>query len=305
MTFTGSLTRRTALLGLAGAGIALALLWFRGGDKGNALINPELQQTFEHRIVLSPSAVLEIRNANGEISIHAGTEADALVRVRRVVTVREVSRLRPGTWFGSAPLPPQTAREELLGLRAEPVVHGDRTVLETTRQPGNDRFNVVFHYDVRLPEGRGLLVRNGNGTVHLAGLTGDVDVRAENGTIRIDAVRGEVIARTLNGGIHAREIDGPLTAEAVNGPILLDAHTMDTIHPIQCRSQNGPIRVHVGDEASFEMNASTVNGRVLTRLRVAGERTGAALRNLAGSVGDGGPLFDLHTLNGSVYVNAR
>lgn len=305
MSISATQTTRLAVLLLAILGIGLVFWWTAGAQGPASSPDAEFDRTFDHRIELQDSDVLDLRNASGDVSIVSTQGSEARIRVRREVRVAPASLLDFRAWFSDeVDLAPEV-RDEILSMIPEPVALDGRVGFDTTDHPSTERVSVSFHYDVHLPLGRSLLIRNGNGSVELAGLDGEIDVVAENGSVKIDAVRGPVRAQTLNGGIFARQIDGPLTAEALNGPILLDAHTMETIHPIQCRSQNGPIRIHVDDDASFEMNASTVNGRVLTRLQIAGERTGAALRSLAGNVGDGGPLFDLHTLNGSVYVNAR
>jgi len=74
-------------------------------------------------------------------------------------------------------------------------------------------------------------------------------------------------------------------------------------HAIRCETDNGAIKLILPRAASFDLAAVTSNGYVKTRLEVDGEVPNGAVRSVAGTIGVGGPLVELRTLNGSIYLD--
>lgn len=144
---------------------------------------------------------------------------------------------------------------------------------------GNDT-KVTFH--VRVPADVRFHGRTVNGKVEAQGLTSDMLATTVNGSIDIETA-GYAEARTVNGSIEA-------VIGAVN-PVGLSFSTV-----------NGSIDLDVPDDVDADVRAVWVNGRIETDLPFSLEGR-VSRRSARGSLGAGGPLLELKTVNGSVRIH--
>ncbi|HSG46330.1 MAG TPA: hypothetical protein VLA43_00820, partial [Longimicrobiales bacterium] len=143
------------------------------------------------------------------------------------------------------------------------------------------RNDVSVEWEVRVPRGVLFTGRTVNGDVDATGLTEAVDVATVNGSITI-GTDGFATARTVNGSIDAR-MAGALRSDV----------SFETV--------NGSIELDVQDGMGAEVDASWLNGGLETEIpfQVQG-RIGR--RSAHGTLGGGGPIMRLRTVNGSIRI---
>ena len=112
------------------------------------------------------------------------------------------------------------------------------------------------------------------GDVGLRSVSGDLDVQGVGGTVRTNAVSGDL---TISGGDPDE-----LTARAVSGDITLD---LDGVPDVDCTTVSGDVAVRLPADASLEVDAVTVSGRLESSYP---DPLDAGKRRLRGSIGAGG-----------------
>lgn len=146
----------------------------------------------------------------------------------------------------------------------------------------DDTDNVAVHFLVRVPASIKFEGRMVNGDVSATGLVADAEVSTVNGNVEV-STRGLAEASSVNGNV-----------EATLG-------SSDWSGPVEFSSVNGRVTVTLPANASADVRASTVNGDIETDfpLTVTG-RFGP--RNMRGTIGSGGPLLTLSSVNGGVAL---
>ncbi|MGP8244829.1 MAG: DUF4097 family beta strand repeat-containing protein [Bryobacteraceae bacterium] len=159
-----------------------------------------------------------------------------------------------------------------------------------------------------------------NGGIHALDLKGDLGVETTNGPVELDLIEGAVHAHTSNGHIHADRLRGGLDATTSNGGIRATVEraggevraettngTIDLTLPagfrsdVRAHTSNSSITLHLPADIDARVDAHTTNGSISSdfEFRVQGE---ISKNRLVGTIGSGGPLFDLSTVNGSIRL---
>jgi DUF4097 and DUF4098 domain-containing protein YvlB len=142
--------------------------------------------------------------------------------------------------------------------------------------------DVSVRFAVKVPAGVRFVGRTVNGGIEATGLKADAEATTVNGGVELDST-GTARAETVNGGITARlgraDWDGTLKLQTVNGGI-------DVTMP---------------EGLSADVKCSTVNGDISTDfpLTVRGK---IARRKLEGTIGSGGRLLEMTTVNGGIEL---
>ena len=142
--------------------------------------------------------------------------------------------------------------------------------------------DVNVEFRVKVPAGVRFVGRTVNGGIEASGIKADAEAHTVNGGVELDAT-GAARAETVNGGISARlgraDWEGTLRLKTVNGGI-------DVVLP---------------EGLSAEVKASTVNGDIQTDfpLTVTGR---ISRRKLQGTIGSGGRLLEMETVNGGIEL---
>ncbi len=152
----------------------------------------------------------------------------------------------------------------------------------------NTRDNdVEVHFTVRVPRGVGFAPRTVNGDVEVSDLDGDVEASTVNGSIEL-STSGRAQAQTVNGSIRA------------------SAGRSDWESDAEFRTVNGSITVTLPASTAANVKAETVNGEIETDFALTmngGVRlTGRRIRRLSGTIGGGGHVLELETVNGSIHL---
>ncbi len=281
-------------IGVAGfAGLALVVApRVVGGAAGTGAERVVTQVDFP----LAPGMVLQILNTSGRIAV-SECEGD---EARLTITCESTPR---GSAVGRMLLR-WSAGPAMHAAAVEPSVRKyDRGVqVSTLGIAPADGEAVSYHFDVKLPRGRNLDVSNGNGTICVAGIEGDLAARSDNGDVRCEDVMGNVSARVRNGGVFCRYISGAIDVSTANGAIELDAIPAQH-YPVRAFTSNGAIKFRAPDMA-LRLRATTENGRVVSETSAVGADQQQTLHVLDMNGGSETAEVELHALNGNIYVDA-
>lgn len=167
-------------------------------------------------------------------------------------------------------------------------------------------------------------LKTSNGPLRLWGLTGDVEATTSNGPVEVTEFSGAAVLKTSNGRIRAEGIRGNFSADTSNGPIDVTIEELDAGrslrldtsnssinlnmakyngNPVIADTSNGSINVRLPAAINAEVQAKTTNGSITSDFEVS-TKTISKTR-LEGRLGNGGPLFDLSTSNGSIRLLKR
>lgn len=121
-----------------------------------------------------------------------------------------------------------------------------------------------------------------------------------NGGLEIQGVDAAVDANTVNGSITARSNGGPVRARTVNGSLDIRTSALGT-GTVEYETVNGQINLEIPDNSSADVELKTVNGGISTDfpLTIEGRFNN---RRVRGSIGKGGQLLRLTTVNGSIHL---
>ena len=124
--------------------------------------------------------------------------------------------------------------------------------------------------------------------------------RTVNGGISARGIQADAEAHTVNGGVEV-EAAGTARAETVNGGITARFGRADWEGALKLKTVNGGIHVYLPASAAVDVKAGTVNGDIETDfpLTVKGK---IGRRRLEGSIGGGGPLLEMETVNGGIEL---
>ena len=124
--------------------------------------------------------------------------------------------------------------------------------------------------------------------------------RTVNGGIDASGIKADAEAETVNGGVDI-EATGTARAETVNGGINARFGRSDWNGTMKLATVNGGIDVSIPEGLNADVKASTVNGDISTDFPIT--VTGKfGKRKLNGTVGSGGRLLEMNTVNGGIEL---
>ena len=165
------------------------------------------------------------------------------------------------------------------------------------------RANVRVDFEIRVPEGVILdEVETTNGGIDVSGRFVRADLGSTNGTITVEGGSGELEASTTNGDVRIRRFDGRIAADTTNGNIRIE----DVVFKdgLEADTTNGSITlVLVSPETvNADLDASVTNGHITVDFPVTLKALRQSKRHVEAKIGQGGPLIELHTTNGSISL---
>lgn len=157
----------------------------------------------------------------------------------------------------------------------------------------------VASLEVFVPRNTTLHVSSGDGSLHLDGVSGDLDLRTGDGSIEVNAARGQLRANTGDGSIKIADFDGNVDARTGDGSISLDGR----FSALAARTGDGSISLAVPANSDFtiETDAEDVDNSGLTVV----EDVATSKRMRRWKVGRGGNVFLLSTGDGRVALRPR
>ncbi len=268
--------------------------------------------------------VVELANMSGDVTVTGGSGSEGRILAHRKAGGRNEAEARA-----------------LVGqVRIEVEQHPQRVVI---RALPADRANAYrIDYEITLPQGVGVDVRNASGSVSVEGVGGDVRVAAMSGDIkgqRLSRVRsmktmsgditignstleGEADLQTVSGDVVASSLKArALTLGSVSGNVRVDGASCERLTArtvsgditfaspavaggrYEMKSHAGSINVATGARsAGFSYEAQTFKGSI--RAEPGREPAGSgAGRRASGQVGDGSAYFELTSFDGDIVID--
>jgi len=225
---------------------------------------------------LAAGDLLEIKGINGDITVGLAPGGDVVVTAeahgRRsdpaLVRIERVEHAGGLTFCAVYP-----SRE---GERANECAPGEGGRMSTSN---ND---VSVDFEVLLPAGVDFVGRTINGEIEAIGLESDV------------------LAVTVNGDVEV-STTGFAEAQTVNGSIEASMGALEIVSGASFTTVNGSIDLDLADEVDADVEASWLNGDFESDLPFMLQGR-VQRRSAHGTLGDGGPMLELETVNGSIHI---
>ena len=178
---------------------------------------------------------------------------------------------------------PTAAEAEALGKQVRIETSGAK--IYATGPEGIKDHMWVVSYEVFVPRRVDLSLETHNGGISIADVNGKIDFTALNGGVVLKRVGGAVRGSTTNGGLMI-ELNGDRW----------DGESLDI------STTNGGVIMSVPENYSARVETGTVNGSVNTDFPVTSQGSGRMSKQIALTLGSGGPTVRAMTTNGGVSL---
>jgi hypothetical protein len=167
------------------------------------------------------------------------------------------------------------------------AIEGDRIVIRTDCNHLLSAFCDV-DYTLEVPQDLDVVVRSGNGTATITGMTGAIEASTGNGSVEVAGAVGDLRLESDNGSVEATEISSP-TVHATTGNGGIELTFRDPPRDVEASSGNGSVEIVLPDlpDVAYRVDSATGHGSETIRVRTdpASDR-----------------VIDVSTGNGSVTV---
>jgi Putative adhesin len=163
----------------------------------------------------------------------------------------------------------------------------------------SSRVEIVIH----MPHEGRVDLRTGDGSIHLAGLKGEMNVTSGDGGQDIANVDGILRARTGDGHISARGRFDELHLRSGDGRIEAIAEKESKVaSEWELQAGDGSVTLRIPDKLAANLDLATHDGHLDVDMPVT--VSGGRLRenNIRGTLNGGGNLLTIHTGDGSIHV---
>jgi DUF4097 and DUF4098 domain-containing protein YvlB len=204
-------------------------------------------------------------------------------------------------------------------VQSPPIVQDGNTV-RIGEVASHDLYNnITIDYDITAPSavalnlrsgsgdvttdhlGRYLSATSGSGNVRAHGVSGPAELASGSGDLEIDELAaGDIKAKTGSGNIHIRGLNGGLNARAGSGDITADGHLTSAA---SLSSGSGNVKLHLGPDAHFNLEASTGSGDIRVHFPNAPEQSEHSRHHVTGPVNGGGAPLEVRTGSGNVEID--
>ena len=328
---TGTWTK-SLLTGLCAAALATAA-WAAPGSGAEG--------SFDRTLKVSGPVSLDVRTGSGNIRVHQGDSSNVVIHAEirsgrggwggdsdAESRIREIEKNPPIEQDGSTIHVGRTHDSELYRnisisyeirtpaqsqLEAQ-TGSGDLTatgiLLEVTGHTGSGNIRVedtggrvdltAGSGDVHLQNARGgARLSTGSGNVTVENVSGGVNASSGSGTVRLEMNgAGDVEASTGSGNIVLRGANGAVRAHTGSGDVEAHGEQRGEWH---LRTGSGNLRVELPPGVGFELDAHSGSGTIQTEREIAVQGT-LSRRDIHGKAGGGGPLLELRTSSGNIYL---
>ena len=217
---------------------------------------------------------------------------------------------------------------KLSDYRLEESQSGDQVHFLFKEKPQIGVIHVNFHrtakVTVETPADLALEARTSDGSLHLAGLNGELGLTTSDGNVTADHISGKLHIKSSDGHVNitnstgtieARTSDGSLTVDGVFSALTL--HTSDGHLDVSLRegsklseassiqASDGPVTVKLPQGFAADLDIHTSDGHVDCTLPITMDHydsKGGGGHNLHGRLNGGGSPLTIHTSDGNVKI---
>lgn len=271
-----------------------------------ALALPASAGRVERRFPVETRPVVTVRNFNGTLTVKSWKQNEILV-----VAEHTSDRVEVDT--------------EKTGNRIEITTHA----LEQGLQPAELRTD----YQITVPEETELQVRTDSGNVLVERVFGDLSFDTVAANLELQEVAGYLMVKTIGGSLVCVRCAGRIEFSSISGsaqllqPVSSNVRVQTTSGSIffdgdflrgglyVLKSSNGPIEVRFSEGDSFELNATSLSGRVINEASLKPrqhQRTaplpsfgGRGNTILSGTFNEGYAKVELTSFSGTITIRRR
>ena len=201
--------------------------------------------TWSHDESLVSGRTLILRNVWGDVRFSASADG----------TMRATARIRA---WGRDGAEAEATRNAILITTTD---EGDAHVITVSTPDWNILRRFRADFEIQVPAGVRVQVRQARGDVHATGLGADVDVQTHSGDVSVRDLTGSVTAETSHGDFTAVQISGDVHVQSRHGDVALtsiggradgqlvhgDIHAHGVDGDVSFRTMHGDVRLdHVG-----------------------------------------------------------
>ena len=261
--------------------------------------------SFDRTLSVSAQPDLYVASGSGTVKIVPGSDSQIHIK----------AHLHPGWNVGG------DVEERMKRIAANPPIEQSGNTIHVGDVSREDRelYNKIsIDYEVTAPTasalnlrtgsgdievdnlGRFLKADTGSGSVRAHGVAGPADLRSGSGDIELQqqSPAGDVKASTGSGSIRINGLSGALIAKTGSGDIEANGALTG---PANLQSGSGSIRLHLGREARFSLDASTGSGSI--RVAQTGSHDSDEKHHVFTSANGGGPTLKASTGSGDIEIN--
>lgn len=237
-----------------------------------------------------------LSSVNGPVSIEPSNDNQVHVRAQKIVTRGDVTDVafQVVESGGDVRICALWRRDTC----DEDGLHSRRNDDDEDR---NDRRDVRVRFTVRVPAGVRVSAGTVNGEMRVRDVSSDVKASTVNGLVEVRNVGGEVNANTVNGRVEVSTRSGPVNANTVNGDIDVSLGSLARDGAMRFRTVNGSVTVETPSALDANVSMETMHGSITSDWPV--QLSGKfGPRHAEGTIGRGGRIIRMTTLNGSVEL---
>jgi len=141
-----------------------------------------------------------------------------------------------------------------------------------------------------------------SGDLDLVNLVGDLDLHTTSGEVSGQEINGDIKANSVSGDLAFLDSQGGLSyLHTVSGKIRAELKVIDKdVSSMSLSTVSGGITLYLPENASFDLDISTVSGEINTGFKVLIDSV--SKRKLQGEVGAGGITIELNTISGDISL---
>ncbi|MCX6561367.1 MAG: DUF4097 family beta strand repeat-containing protein [Candidatus Aminicenantes bacterium] len=178
--------------------------------------------------------------------------------------------------------------------------------------------NIGGAFDGKVTSGNATLAKLGagadfevvSGTTKASDIVGDCNFRSVSGNVTVERVKGSVEAETTSGTLRLIGIEGArsVRAKVLSGNVTYDGK-LEKDGRYSLEAMSGRVEMTLPGDSSFELSAESFSGGISTDFAVT--MTGriseghGPVREMRGTVGNGGASVRLKTFSGSVSLKKK
>jgi len=229
-----------------------------------------LTEEFHQTYALSPDGRVELDNINGSVHISSWDRSEVKVdAVKYADTKERLEEMRIEI----------DSEKDNLSIRTKYRDHDLTWDSGSHNNPGGVEYTLTVPRTARLDE-----------------------IKLINGSLDIAGVSGEVRASCINGRLEASNLAGESRLSTINGR--LDAH-FDQLagHEVELNSVNGAVELTIPSDSQAEVEASTVSGGIENDFGLHVNHHRYVGHDLRGELGNGGTHIRLEDVNGRITMH--